>query len=78
MNCLYYSFLGPMPLMANLMLSTRRPIINHPHYEDVELRARTRLVYQMYSRRDPEDYHRTMRNMGASYVILSSGWCLDT
>jgi len=72
------SFAGPMPLMANLMLSTRRPIINHPHYEDVELRARTRLVYQMYSRRDPEDYHRTMRNMGASYVILSSGWCLDT
>ena len=66
-----------MPLMANLMLSTRRPIINHPHYEDVELRARTRLVYQMYSRRDPEDYHRTMRNMGASYVNLSSGWCLD-
>jgi len=71
------SFAGPMPLMANLMLSTRRPIINHPHYEDVGLRARTRLVYQMYSRRDPKEYHHTLRDLGANYVVLSSGWCLE-
>ena len=45
--------------------------------EDVGLRARTRLVYQMYSRRDPKEYHHTLRDLGANYVVLSSGWCLE-
>lgn len=31
-------FTGKMSLMANLMLSTRRPIVNNPYYENKEMR----------------------------------------
>ncbi|PSN53497.1 putative C-mannosyltransferase DPY19L1 [Blattella germanica] len=45
-------FAGPMPVMANLLLSTRRPIVNHPHYENAGLRNGCSMV-ELWDVEDP-------------------------
>ncbi|XP_076372362.1 protein C-mannosyl-transferase DPY19L3-like [Tachypleus tridentatus] len=69
-------FAGSMQLMAGVKLCTGRPITNHPHFEDKWLRERTKQVYQIYSRRDPEYVHRLLEDIGASYIILEDSICL--
>ena len=68
-------FGGSMPLMANLKLSTERPIVNHPHYEHEEIRNRTLKVYSMYSRRPLSQVHQTLREMGINYYIFQPHSC---
>ena len=43
------AFSGSMQLLAGVKLSTNHPITNHPHYEDKELRKRTREVHVSFS-----------------------------
>ena len=68
-------FGGSMPTMATVKLVTKRPIVNHPHYEDTGLRDRTHKLYTMFSRRPVEVVHKTMKEMQLDYFILEDSWC---
>ncbi|KRZ07130.1 C-mannosyltransferase dpy-19, partial [Trichinella zimbabwensis] len=69
-------FACSLPLSANLKLTTERPIVIHPHYEDAELRKRTMQVYEMYSRRSPEKFIQTLQKLQVNYLIIENWVCL--
>ncbi|KAI0208676.1 putative C-mannosyltransferase DPY19L1 [Lamellibrachia satsuma] len=68
-------FAGPMPTMATIKLCTGRPIVDHPHYEDAELRRRVKEVYTVYSRKPLEEVWQAMVNLHVNYVIVEMSWC---
>ncbi|NXY89488.1 D19L1 mannosyltransferase, partial [Alcedo cyanopectus] len=70
-------FAGAMPTMASVKLSTLRPIVNHPHYEDAGLRARTKVVYSMYSRKPAKAVKRELIKLGVNYYILEESLCVS-
>ncbi|XP_029310884.1 probable C-mannosyltransferase DPY19L3 isoform X2 [Cottoperca gobio] len=70
-------FAGSMQLLAGIKLCTGRVLTNHPHYEDKDLRERTKQVYQVYARQSPEKVYDILRAIGAEYVVLENSICYE-
>ena len=72
-------FAGNMAVMANIKLSTNRPVTNHPHYEDEALRNRTMHLYSyMYGYHDVSELHSLLKNeLRANYVLIENMFCLS-
>jgi hypothetical protein len=73
------AFAGSMALMANVKLSTGRPVANHPHYEDERLRNRTKYIYSyLYGDREITDLKRLLKNeLRASYLVIEAHLCMS-
>ncbi|XP_059083191.1 probable C-mannosyltransferase DPY19L3 [Tigriopus californicus] len=71
------AFTGSMQLLAGVKLCTGRPLTNHPHFEDKELRHRTKELYQIYARKSPEEVHDILVKYNTSYIILEDSICLS-
>ncbi|KAM5273570.1 putative C-mannosyltransferase DPY19L2 [Ctenodactylus gundi] len=69
-------FAGAMPTMPSIKLSTLHPITNHPLYEDADLRARTKIVYSMYSRKSVKEVKDKLLELHVNYYILEEAWCV--
>ena len=72
-------FIASMPLQANLKLSTNRPIVTHPHYEDIELRRRVKNLYtHLYGSRPVEELHSILKSdLRAKYLIAEKHYCMS-
>ncbi|VVD03919.1 unnamed protein product [Leptidea sinapis] len=69
------AYAGSMPVLASVMLSTRRPIVAHPHYEHLEARQRAYTVYKVYGRFTAEELYQEMNKLRVSYLIVERNYC---
>lgn len=68
-------FAGSMPTMANVKHITGRQIVNHPHYENQEVRDRTFKVYTIWSRRPLSTVSKTLKDLGVTHFVYEKHWC---
>eukprot|EP00049_Salpingoeca_infusionum_P015421 m.299694 g.299694 ORF g.299694 m.299694 type:complete len:711 (-) comp15873_c0_seq1:97-2229(-) len=69
------SFAGSMVVTSAIKCVTSRPIINHPHYENAEVRNRTQLLYQGFAPITDADFVKVLDQYNTRYFVLDASWC---
>ncbi|KAI5639286.1 hypothetical protein NE865_08146 [Phthorimaea operculella] len=69
------AFAGSMPVSAAVMLSARRAVVSHPHYEHAEARDRAYAVHKVYGRFTAQQLYEELTKLKATYLIVENGLC---
>uniref|UniRef100_A0A7G3A961 Putative c-mannosyltransferase dpy-19 n=1 Tax=Lutzomyia longipalpis TaxID=7200 RepID=A0A7G3A961_LUTLO len=68
-------FAGPMDITPMVLVATKRPIVNHPHTEFLDMKERTRIVYAIYGKQQSAEIYNELAKLKVQYVILSRRDC---
>uniref|UniRef100_A0A1B0D8W4 C-mannosyltransferase dpy-19 n=1 Tax=Phlebotomus papatasi TaxID=29031 RepID=A0A1B0D8W4_PHLPP len=68
-------FAGPMDITPMVLVATKRPIVNHPHTEFLDMKERTRIVYAIYGKQQSAEIYNELAKLKVQYVILSRKDC---
>eukprot|EP00050_Salpingoeca_kvevrii_P003539 m.226995 g.226995 ORF g.226995 m.226995 type:complete len:702 (+) comp10847_c1_seq24:1078-3183(+) len=69
------SFASTMPMTSAIKCVANRAIVNHPHYEDADLRERTFNIYKVFSAHNEEQVYNELVKYKTDYLVLDGNWC---
>lgn len=68
-------FGAPIEIAAHILLTTKRPIVNHPLIEYHDMIERTRALYSIFSKRLSTDIYNQLVKLRVQYVVISYESC---
>lgn len=68
-------FAAPLELSAHILLTTRRPVVNHPLIEYPEMIERTKNLYTIFSKRSSTDIYNNLVKLRVQYVVIPYETC---
>lgn len=68
-------FGAPIEVAAHILLTTKRPVVNHPLIEYPEMIERTRSLYSIFSKRFSTEIYNQLVKLRVQYVVISYESC---
>lgn len=68
-------FGAPIELAAHILLTTKRPIVNHPLIEYPDMLERTKSLYSIFSKRLSTEIYNQLVKLRVQYVVISYESC---
>lgn len=68
-------FGAPIEVAAHILLTTKRPVVNHPLIEYQDMIERTRSLYSIFSKRLSTDIYNQLVKLRVQYVVISYDSC---